>query len=870
MATSINEDLSVTRDNGPPDYMNEHVFCRNRLPPRAHWDIDGGFTYRLRFEGVDSAYHVWVNGKPVGYGQGARNASEFDISNSLRSGEGQKNTLRVKVYQWSDGSYIEDQDMWWLSGIFRDVALIAFPKVAHIEDFFVQTELDDHYKDAELKLNLWLHLESAAKITTSLTDVNGHEKSPPHDWDIDAGTASHNCGFKVSNPLKWTAEQPHLYSLSITLSVKDKILQQITQPVGFRKVELKDGLVHVNGRSILFKGVNRHDHHPKFGRAVPIDFIKKDLLLMKQHNVNAIRCSHYPNHPSLVAFANEIGLWVMDEADLECHGMGVDYAHNISDNPTWKGAYLDRMHQLVQRDKNNPCVIIWSLGNESFFGQNHIAMYQWAKSFDSTRLVHYEGDRSYVASDICSSMYNSIDDIIDLATRDEQKYKEKPVVLQEYGHAMGNGPGALKEYQDTFYKYKRLQGGFIWEWANHGLLKELDDGSGRSFCAYGGDFGDEPNDKNFVCDGLCTSEHLPGPGLVELKKIYEPIKNASRPVKPLSTQCLPSLRVNEFGGILRIAAPNFAMAFDPIQAKILNWSYRGIDLVSENSGPKLTFWRAPTDNDAPRAANVWRGWGLHRMTQQVRSVSHQQLKESGNFQITVKSYYAPPVIAWGFETTTTYTIPSEGKVQIHVHAIPTGLQPSILARVGLEMMLPEDRNIAQWFGLGPGQTYRDMKEAGKIGVWKRGVHEMMTNYDMPQENGNRTETRWVKVTDERGIGIKATLDRESARGAASVQHSKSSSLDTSSSADTWEMVRRPKEQTTGRPGFDFAVSRYTAEDLDQAQHPYELKGSKGINLRIDDDHHGLGSASCGPDTLEQHQLKIREFDFTVTLEVTGV
>jgi beta-galactosidase len=489
----------------------------------SYWDVEGGFTYRLRFEGVDSAYHVWVNGKEVGYGQGARNASEFDINDFLRSGDGQKNTLRVKVYQWSDGSYIEDQDMWWLSGIFRDVSLIAFPKKAHIEDFFVQTELDDHYKDAELKLNLWVKLETAVKVAASLTDANGHEKSPPQSWDLDAGATSHDAGFKVSNPLKWSAEHPHLYALTITVTAEGRTLQEIVQPVGFRKVELKDGLVQVNGRPILFKGVNRHDHHPRFGRAVPIDFIKKDLMLMKQHNVNAVRCSHYPNHPSLVAFADEIGLYVMDEADLECHGMGVDYAHNISDNQTWKGAYLDRMHQLVQRDKNNPSVIIWSLGNESFFGQNHIAMYQWAKSFDTTRLVHYEGDRSYVASDICSSMYNSIDDIIDLATRDEQKYKEKPVVLQEYGHAMGNGPGALKEYQETFYKYKRLQGGFIWEWANHGLLKELDDGSGRTFYAYGGDFGDEPNDKNFVCDGLCTSEHLPGPGLIELKKVYEPI-----------------------------------------------------------------------------------------------------------------------------------------------------------------------------------------------------------------------------------------------------------------------------------------------------------------------------------------------------------
>ena len=409
------------------------------------------------------------------------------------------------------------------SGIYRDVSLLAFPKKGHVEDFFVRTELDAHYKDATLDMTCWPQLQTAAKITFQLFDASGHKVIKPQSWDLAAGTFSHDCKISVPNPSKWTAEHPNLYRLFITLSAGDIVLQKIIQDVGFRKVELKDGLVQVNGRPVTFRGVNRHDHHPRFGRAVPLEFIKHDLLLMKQHNINAIRCSHYPNHPSLVAFANEVGLWIMDEADLECHGAGVDGSIIPSDKPSWKGAYLDRMHQLVQRDKNNPSVIIWSLGNESYFGQNHVAMYQWSKGFDKTRLVHYEGGRPYVASDICSSMYNSIDDIANLGQVKEGRDSEKPVILQEYGHAMGNGPGALKEYQDTFYKYRRLQGGFIWEWCNHGLVKKLDDGSGKSFFAYGGDFGDEPNDKNFVCDGLCTSDHQPGPGLIELKKVYQPI-----------------------------------------------------------------------------------------------------------------------------------------------------------------------------------------------------------------------------------------------------------------------------------------------------------------------------------------------------------
>lgn len=787
---------------------------------------------------------------------------------------------------------------------------------------------------------------------------------------------------KILNPLKWTAEHPNLYRLRITLTAKGQTLQVIDQPVGFRTVELKDGLIQVNGHPINLRGVNRHDHHPQYGRAVPIDFIKRDLVLMKQHNVNAVRCSHYPNHPALVSFANEIGLYVMDEADLECHGMGVDFEHLPSDDPAWKMAYLDRIQQVVNRDKNNPSVIMWSLGNESFFGQNHVAMYKWAKEYDPTRLVHYEGDHEYRASDICSSMYNGISDLVNLATRDGDHYS-KPILLQEYGHAMGNGPGALKEYQETFYKYRRLQGGFVWEWANHGLLKKLHDGSGGSFYAYGGDFGDEPNDGNFVMDGLCTSEHMPGPGLVELKKVYQPVTirregntlllenrhdfvslenlvyryeitrfwenkrqrlitseghipgdqsgpgstfpidfadrcgfekcDTSQPetwlrirllarqkspwaksyheiawadfrldegrneanLEPALAKNLQLTKLAESGRTLRISGPEFAMTFDTILAKVVAWSYKGVELILEGAGPQLTFWRAPTDNDNSRAARTWRDHGLHMMTQQVRSVKHRYCQDNRSLEIVVESWIAPPALAWGFQTTTTYTIPSKGQLVIQVHADPKGTnQPEILPRVGLEMVLPKSCNVIRWFGLGPGQSYRDMKEAGKIGAWGQGVDDMMFNYEMPQENGNRTETRYIKVMDEKRNGIKATLQRGQLEGTATAKMEKTLDSDwddqPSSPLDDWEIVSPFNEQLAEkRTGFDFAVSKYTAADLDQARHPHELKGSKGVVFRIDDEHHGLGSASCGPDTLEKYQLKMRTFDFTVTLEATG-
>lgn len=567
--------------------------------------------------------------------------------------------------------------------------------------------------------------------------------------------------------------------------------------------------------------------------------------------------------------------------------MGVyEPANALSDGPTWKAAYVDRMQQLVHRDKNNPSVIMWSLGNEAYYGQNHKAMYDWSKSFDETRPVHYEGDHEFRASDVCSYMYISIDDLIDLATRDGDKY-DKPIILQEYGHAMGNGPGGLKEYRETFQKYRRLQGGFIWEWTNHGLLKKLNDGSNRTLYAYGGDFGDEPNDKNFIMDGLCDSEHQPGPGLIEFGAVWDKPSHEQQQADKTQEAASPNAgitlirklqnpNIRAEGRTLEVSAATFSLTFDQIQARITSWSYKGLDLVFEH-GPRLTFWRALTDNDRPGQAGDWQSHRLDAMTYAVRSVEHRLSRDSGALEIITKSRIAPPVETWGFETTTTYTVHGDGKLLIHVHAIPQGSAPGTLPRVGLEMVLPGDRTYTEWFGLGPGQTYRDMKESGELGVWKRQVEDMMVLYDMPQENGNRTETRWVKVTNERGNGIRAILQR----GSVSTQERPPSNANTDatngpfdcspgSPLELWEVVQQQKDQGMRVPSFDFAVSKYTAAELDRAQHPCELQSSDGVNFRIDDDHHGLGSASCGPDVLDQHQLKTREFDFTVSLEPTGI
>ncbi|KAJ4378616.1 hypothetical protein N0V85_008943, partial [Neurospora sp. IMI 360204] len=474
---------------------------------------DKDHQLRLRFEGVDSAFAVWLNGKDVGYSQGSRNPSEFDITQYVNL-EGD-NILAVEVYQRCDGTYIEDQDQWWLSGIFRDVWIHKFPKQSHFKDVKVLPTLDNEYRNGKLSVTIELGSPEEVTLKFKLLDPAGGERIQ---GTIEvSGEQSTVIALNIENPLKWTAETPNLYTLLLTTPDC-----AVTERVGFRRVELLDGVFSVNGNFIKLRGVNRHEHHPDFGRAVPYEWLKRDLLLMKQHNINAIRTSHYINDPRLYELADELGLWILDEADLECHGIfvvGGDGNKMLSDNPDWQEAYVDRARQMIMRDYNRPSIIIWSLGNESGYGSNHRAMYDYIKSVDISRPIHYEGDWNAQSADIFSRMYASVDSMEGYA---REPSWDKPFVLCEFAHAMGNGPGALKEYIELFYKWPRLMGGFVWEWANHGLRTKNADG--EEYMAYGGDFGDEPNDSNFVLDGLCFSNHTPTPGLLEYKKAIEPVQ----------------------------------------------------------------------------------------------------------------------------------------------------------------------------------------------------------------------------------------------------------------------------------------------------------------------------------------------------------
>ncbi|CAH0122089.1 Evolved beta-galactosidase subunit alpha [Paenibacillus sp. CECT 9249] len=496
-------------------------------------DWPAGDRIILKFDGVDSAFDVWVNGQHAGYSKGSRMPSEFDISGCAQADD---NQITVRVYQWSDGTYLEDQDMWWFSGIFRSVELYRMPPVA-LEDCYIATDLDREYRDGELQVSLKLSNRTGADrevvVTCELLDASGAVTSR---FRRAVGIAAQSQGEvalteTVTAPHLWTAETPYLYQLLIALRDGEDGAEERAAPieivplrVGFRKVEIKDGNLTVNGKAIMLNGVNRHEHDPREGRTVTEESMLQDIMLMKRHNINAVRTAHYPNQDAFYDLCDRYGLYVIDEADLECHGFELTgHTSWLADDQRWERSFVDRAERMVLRDRNHPSVIMWSLGNESGFGAGFVAMYRACKALDPTRPVHYEGDRQAAVCDVYSTMYTRLEALKEIGRDEEGK---KPHILCEYGHAMGNGPGGLKEYQEAFRQYKRLQGGFIWEWCDHGI--ERRDGQGGTYYAYGGDFGDEPTNGNFCIDGLVFPDRTPSPGLLEYKKVVEPVK--TRPV----------------------------------------------------------------------------------------------------------------------------------------------------------------------------------------------------------------------------------------------------------------------------------------------------------------------------------------------------
>jgi beta-galactosidase len=456
----------------------------------------------LRFQGVDSCARVWLNGTDLGYSMGGRLPFEFDVTDALRPAG---NALEVRVHRWSAGSYLEDQDMWWLPGIFRDVELLSRPSGC-VDDLFVHAGYD--------------HRSGLGTLLVD-ADVPGHVSVPELGIDGPSGVA-------YETPVApWSAESPRLYRGTLTAGG-----ERVELAVGFRTVSIVDGRLLVNGAPVLFRGVNRHEHDPDRGRALDADTMRRDVLMMKRHNVNAVRTSHYPPHPEFLRLCDEYGLWVVDECDIETHGFAyAGWAGNPLDDPAWADALTDRVARMVERDKNHPSVVVWSLGNESWAGRNLAVLERWVRERDPSRPIHYERDRSYRHSDFASLMYPSLEELDAIGRRaepapegvvpgsaDDERRRSLPFLLCEYAHAMGNGPGSLAEYQRILEGYERFCGGFVWEWIDHGL--RAPDGG----LMHGGDIDHRPNGGRFCLDGLVFADRTPSPGLLAYAKAIEPVR----------------------------------------------------------------------------------------------------------------------------------------------------------------------------------------------------------------------------------------------------------------------------------------------------------------------------------------------------------
>jgi beta-galactosidase len=855
----------------PPHVPTDNPTGDHRLVFDAPAEF-AGLGARLRFDGVDSCGRVWLNGVELGVTQGSRLPAEFDVTAALRPGE--RNVLAVRVHQWSAGSYLEDQDMWWLPGIFRDVTLLGLP-AGGVEDVFVHATYEADGRGR-------LRVEGPAGAVVSVPEL-GLDALPVG--------AAHDAG-----PVEpWTAETPHLYTLSVATAA-----ETVTLRVGFRTVAIVGGILTVNGRRIVLRGVNRHEHHPDLGRVVPLDVVRAELELMKRHHVNAIRTSHYPPHPAVLDLCDELGFWVIDECDYETHGFEMlGWRGNPSDDPRFAEACVDRMRRMVERDKNHPSVIMWSLGNEAGTGANLALMAAWARERDPARPLHYEGDRSCAHVDVYSRMYASHAEV-DAIGRGEDHVPHLPFILCEYAHAMGNGPGGLAEYDELFDRHPRCQGGFVWEWIDHGIRVGPD-----GHFAYGGDFGEPLHDGNFVIDGLVFPDRTPSPALTELAAVYAPVRLEVRPgevtlrnryafrdlrhaalrwqvtadgrIAGEGTADLPpvgpgtavvvqlpaagvpheaaeswlTVTVHDPAGLvlgagqtrLREAPPRArptptaprhdgdpattasgagggvvrlgAAEFEPVHGRLVRLGALAL------RGPELDVWRAPTDNDrlgGDPVAERWRAAGLDRMTHRLVGL------EVGADALTVRTRVAPAGARRALLTTYTWQCCADD-LELTVAVEPEGDWDVPLPRLGVRLELPAALGAVEWFGAGPGEAYPDSRTAQLVGRYSSTVDDLATPYVFPQENGQRADTRWLALTAADGTGLRVE----------------------------------------GVPHIGFTARRWSTAALDAARHTTDLVASDRIHLHLDHAQHGLGSASCGPGPLPQYVLEPARTSFTVVL-----
>ncbi|GAA1593750.1 glycoside hydrolase family 2 TIM barrel-domain containing protein [Actinoplanes couchii] len=858
---------------GAPLLLPEHnptgVYERDFDVPAA-W---AGRRIVLHVGAAESVLLARVNGVEVGWGKDSHLAGEFDITAAVRVG--QANTVRLTVIKWSDASAIEDQDQWWHAGLTRSVFLYS-TGTTYLGDLRTVASADGRLQVDARVLTTGSVLPEGWGVTTELDGVpvprdTAHEQAQIADDRVSDWWAEPRFTTVVPDVVPWSDETPALHTLTVVLHDADGAeLDRTENRVGFRDVEIRGLDLLVNGVRVMIRGVNRHDFDPVTGRTVTAEQMRADLVLMKRHGFNAVRTSHYPNDPVLLDLADELGLYVVDEANIEVH----DHAHEICDDVRYLPAFVDRVARMVSRDRNHPSVIIWSLGNESDYGANHDAAAGWLRRADPTRPLQYEGaikdnwTGGIAGSDIVCPMYPTLPQIVEHARSGEQN---RPLIMCEYSHAMGNSNGTLADHWAAIESTPGLQGGFIWEFWDHGILQRLSDGrpAGGSFFrdgvadpgyrwAYGGDFGDTPNDGTFCADGLVFPDRTPKPAMDEHRELASPIRISDagdglvRIVNRLGFRGLDWLSAvwDVDGSPVPMTLPDLgpgeeAMVPVPGDASWLTlrvsvgqdqpWAPAGTPLASPQiqlrppvralavtagtpaevdddgllihpalaSSPRLSLWRAPTDNDriGGQAAR-WRDLGLVSPSRRVTEIRREADRT------VVEAVYetaAGPVL----HRQTSRLLQGVVVVQEEV-TLPDGLDD--VPRVGTVFHVRAGYDEMSWFGHGPRDTYPDRHAGGPVGAYDCRIDDAFTPYLRPQESGGRHGVQRLSLT---GPDVP------------------------------------PVELTTGEPR-QVSVTRFTAADLDTAAHHDELTPRAEAVVHLDAAHRGLGTASCGPDTLPQY------------------
>ncbi|MDW7759027.1 MAG: glycoside hydrolase family 2 TIM barrel-domain containing protein [Acidobacteriota bacterium] len=800
----------------------------------------------LHFGAAGSALNVWVNERYVGYSEDSKTPAEFRITDALRKG---KNTIAVEVFRWSSGSYLEDQDFWRMSGITRDIFLQARAP-QHIRDFRVISGLDPDYRNGLFDLDIELanpggqpaSLHVEARLERHGRTVESFSRAV----DIKSGPARVSFAATLPGVALWSAETPELYDLFITLlSGEGEILEILKQDVGFRTVEIRDGHLLINGRYVYLKGVNLHEHHDVTGHVVDEDTMIRDIRLMKTHNLNAVRTAHYPQPELWYKLCNTYGLYLVDEANIESHGMGYGEKSPAKD-PSWKDAHLFRIRNMYERDKNQPSVIIWSMGNEAGNGVNFHAAYDYLKGVDPTRPVQYERALLEPNTDIYCPMYARIEALEKYALTSPSR----PLILCEYAHAMGNSVGNLQDYWDVIEKYDALQGGFIWDWVDQGLLSETPEG--EKFWAYGGDFGPEdvPSDGNFCINGIVNPDRGIKPALHKVKKVYQHIaflpenpsaghfairnkyafidlsdfqfeweltgdgrtisagmlSDVSAPpggsvsvdvpypdfepepgteyflnlrarlketrglieagwiaaedqfelpflfrVPAAATPSMPPISLHRTEDLFAVTGEDFAVFFYTDAAMMTSFQYDGVEFIHRGFIPN--FWRAPTDNDFGSnlhvRSRVWRKAGENRRIRDtiVELLSPDAARAAITYDLIDETGESVALM------TTVYTIFGSGDIRVDNRFRMTRDGLPEIVRFGMNLVMPRSFDRMAWLGRGPHENYEDRKTGAFVGLYSGRVADQYWPYIRPQENGNKTDVRWVAVTDAEGWGL---------------------------------------------------------------------------------------------------------------------